>query len=119
MPHAVIEYSANIASQMDASQLVALVHGKMLDCEIFNKPDIKTRAYEATHYAVGESGRDGGFVHVTIALLAGRPVEKRQQLSQSLLAALVDALPGVDQLTVDLREMERETFSKRQAIIPK
>jgi 5-carboxymethyl-2-hydroxymuconate isomerase len=112
MPHAVLEYSANIAPSVRTSGIVADIHRIMLDCGLFTPDSIKTRAYSTDMFHVGQLAEEGSFAHVTIALLAGRIVEQRKMLSDNMLALLKASLPHADSLTVEIREMDKDTYGK-------
>ncbi|WLI15264.1 hypothetical protein [Pseudomonas sp. FP603] len=46
-------------------------------------------------------------------LFAGRSAEQQRSLASAVLAALVGLLPDVEALSMDVREMPRETFVNR------
>jgi 5-carboxymethyl-2-hydroxymuconate isomerase len=112
MPHAIIEYSANINSAVIELDAVQVVHDVMLTCGLFQPEAIKTRLHAVNDFMVGVKDRTGSFLYLQVAILTGRTVEQRQALSDALLAALGDALPPIDELTVEIREMDRETYRK-------
>jgi 5-carboxymethyl-2-hydroxymuconate isomerase len=112
MPHLTIEYSANLQQAVQAGDVLALAHDCMIQSGLFAVPaDIKTRAYRAGLFLVGTDPA-ASFAHATVHLLAGRTVEQKQALTQALLAVLRAALPSANQLSVDIRDMERETYRK-------
>lgn len=113
MPHAVIEFSANLAEVMQATKATAAVHQAMIASGLFAVPaDIKTRAYAAQDFLVGELGQQGSFVHVTISLLEGRTIAQKQALTDLVRDALQQLLPTVEQLSVDIRDMTKDTYRK-------
>jgi 5-carboxymethyl-2-hydroxymuconate isomerase len=113
MPHAVIEFSANLAEVMQATKATAAVHQAMMASGLFAVPaDIKTRAYAAQDFLVGELGQQGCFVHVTISLLEGRTIAQKQALTDLVRDALQQLLPTVEQLSVDIRDMTKDTYRK-------
>jgi len=112
MPHAVIDYSANIEEEVIDADVVNLVHSALSDSGLFQAKDIKTRAYIAGDYMVGEKGPDGNFVHVAVAILEGRSAEQKQKLSQSVFDAVRKELPAVDSLTVEIRELAKDSYRK-------
>ena len=61
MPHAVIEYSANIEQRIKQADLVPRVHQAMLESGLFGPDSVKTRAFGFTDYCVGQALRDGSF----------------------------------------------------------
>lgn len=111
MPHCIIECPASLARRVGEQTLLAAVHDA-IDASGFFKPgDIKARLALYEHYRCGATQDD--FVHVTLALFSGRSVEQRRSLSLATLAALVALLPEVEALSMDVREMPRETFVNR------
>lgn len=116
MPHAVIEYPSSLRPRAEAAGLLQAVHGVMLQSGLFTAGDIKTRVYETAQWVVGEAAAgEGEFVHLTVSLLAGRTVEQRQALSNAMHAVLLEKLPATMQLTVNIHEMDRDTYKKRVA----
>jgi 5-carboxymethyl-2-hydroxymuconate isomerase len=112
MPHAVLEYSVNADNAIRASQVVDQLHKIMLDCGLFTPAAIKTRAHSTNQYQVGERGDAGSFAHVTVSLLAGRSIEQRKKLSDAILNLLKTSLPDLDSVTVEIREMDSDTYGK-------
>ena len=112
MPHVVIDYSENMASAVQEFKIPEILHEIMISCGLFSPEAIKTRAYAANHFFVGTKGQGGKFLHVSVAILLGRTTEQKQLLSHSLSDALTEKLPGIDSITVEIREMDRETYQK-------
>ncbi len=107
MPHAIIEHSKNVAGD-----LCGPVHDVMLKSGLFDSNAIKTRSYMTGQFLVGDKRETGSFIHVTASVLEGRTVEQRKQLSADLIDTLKSHFPDVDQITVDIREMLRDTYGK-------
>lgn len=112
MPHAIIEYSANIAQDLIADQITPSVHQAMIASGLFQTDAIKTRSHPVTDFMVGAKGREGTFVYIMVALLAGRTPDQRHALSTAILAAIKPALSHIDQVTVEIRDMDRDTYLK-------
>ncbi len=112
MPHAVLEYSANLDASHDPGELVATAHAVMTQCGLFSPNAIKTRAYKTQHFCVGEQGSEGMFLHVTIQLLEGRTLAQRSALTQAMFDALRPMLPEAAKLSVDSVDMVKETYRK-------
>ncbi len=78
--------------------------------------DIKSRAVKVESFQVGTSLSSRGFIAVKLSLLSGRSAQVKQQLSQSLLAALQDLgdwpADVQVQLSVQLVDMDRDAYSK-------
>lgn len=112
MPHVVIEYSDNLASDVKEADLVEILHHAIGQCGLFKPDDIKTRAYAASDFLVGENGRDGSFVHLTVSIKSGRTPEQRQALAATLLDMLKAHIAVAEQLTVDIRELDATIYQK-------
>ena len=83
MPHLTLEYTRNLSGFEPAPALAAINHA-MLDSGLFGEPDIKSRAQALDCYQVGIQALPRGFVHVRIALLAGRSAKMAQKFSSVL-----------------------------------
>ena len=95
------------------SKIVPALHNVMIESGLFNTNDIKSRAYPAHHFAVGEKGTSGSFAHAWIYLLEGRTLEQKIALTKAIKNALKTHLTQIDQLSVDIRDMARDTYQKR------
>jgi 5-carboxymethyl-2-hydroxymuconate isomerase len=115
MPHLVIEYSATLHSHMQSEDVLGAAHQVMIESGLFSAKDIKTRAYVADDFLVGEKGQDGSFLHVTVSLLEGRTLEQKQALSDTLRDVIAASVAHVEQLSVDVQDMVRETYRKYSA----
>lgn len=115
MPHLTLEYTRNLAD-FDPVPVLAALNEAMFDSGLFGESDIKSRAYGVDCYQVGVRDMPRAFVHVRIALLAGRSDEERKALADSVLAALTPfagAHPvGEVQLSVETTELHRPSYAK-------
>ena len=93
MPHLIIEYSEEIAGDVDLDALVDAAHGGAMASGLFPEYDIKTRAIAYARHRTGQT-RDS-FVHLTLRLLSGRDDAQKAALSESVLGAIEPLLPGV------------------------
>ncbi len=110
MPHCIIEYAQDVERRVPVDRLLEAVHQGALASGLFREEDIKTRALSYRHYRVGRARTD--FVHVTVRLLSGRTAEQRAALSQSVLNALQGLGLTMISLTVEVQEIERESYAK-------
>ncbi len=115
MPHLTIEYTDNL-HHVQAEPLLLALNRALLDSGQFDEPDIKSRALRLQAYRTGTSPQPRAFVHAQLAILSGRSVETKQQLSASLLRVLQSACEGAGvpsvQLSVDVQDMERACYAK-------
>ena len=111
MPHCIIDYSADVAEQVDIERLLEAVHLGAMDSGLFPEYDIKTRAIAYAHHRTGQT-RDS-FVHVTVHLLDGRDDAQKAGLSEGVLARIEPMLPGVVSVGVEICDMHRASYRKR------
>ncbi|VXC73222.1 5-carboxymethyl-2-hydroxymuconate isomerase [Pseudomonas sp. 8Z] len=112
MPHCLIEASAEVLQFISEDELLRLVHEHIAASGVCPPSDIKVRLSLYQHaYVAGEPGL---FVHLICYVLSGRDEEQRRELSRRVVRALLERLPEVPALSMDVREMRRETFSNRR-----
>ena len=111
MPHCIIDYSIEIAEEIDIDALLAAVHDGAMASGLFPEYDIKTRALGYRHHRTGQT-RDS-FVHVALHLLSGRSEAQKAQLSESVLAKIEPLLPAVVSVGVEICEIHRDSYRKR------
>ena len=117
MPHLALEYSANVPDSVDWQRVMVRVHRALLTLDLFRVEDLKSRAIRLEHVLVGDGSMTTGFVHLTVSILSGREPETRHAISHRCLEVLGEELaPAARQLrldiTVDVREMERQGYAK-------
>jgi 5-carboxymethyl-2-hydroxymuconate isomerase len=111
MPHCIIDYSQDVAAQVDIDRLIEAVHLGAMDSGLFPEYDIKTRALAFTHHRTGQT-RDS-FVHVAVHLLDGRSDDEKTGLSEGILARIEPMLPDVVSVGVEICDMHRASYRKR------
>lgn len=110
MPHLILEYAAELDAFIDS--VMAAVQRAALASGLMRAEDIKVRAQPFTHYRLhGPSA--ARFVHLSCRLLAGRSDEQKVELATRLRAALVEQLPEVHSLSVDIVDMDPGAYKKR------
>jgi 5-carboxymethyl-2-hydroxymuconate isomerase len=110
MPHCIIEYSSTLANTVSPDTLMESVHTGTANSGLFDVSDIKTRAIPFNHCM---SGRVNPlFIHVCVRVLSGRTPKQRHDLSDTVLKALsLLPLPPIS-LTVEVVEIETQSYSK-------
>lgn len=116
MPHLTLEHSANLAA-FDAQALLLTLNESLATSGHFeNELDIKSRGLRREAFQVGTSSAPRAFVHATLSILSGRTLDTRRALTERVLAVLKAhcvAPSGTHlQLSVQLVEMERESYAK-------
>ncbi|MBY4726751.1 MULTISPECIES: 5-carboxymethyl-2-hydroxymuconate Delta-isomerase [Burkholderia] len=115
MPHLTLEYSANLDG-FDAGATLRALNAALAASGHFNELDIKSRALRFDAFAVGTSPAPRAFVHAKLAVLSGRTIDVKRELSDQVLAELkrhVVAPPGTHlQLSAEILDLERESYAK-------
>ena len=111
MPHCIIDYSQDIAGQIEIDTLMDAVHQGAMDSGLFPEYDIKTRARGFEYHRTGQT-RDS-FVHVAVHLLSGREDAQKAALSESVLGKIEPLLPQVVSVGVEICDMHRDSYRKR------
>lgn len=116
MPHLTLEYSANLNAFDTKATLLALNESLATSGHFENELDIKSRGLPRDAFQVGTSSEPRAFVHATLSILSGRTLDTRRALTERVLAVLKAhcvAPSGTHlQLSVQLVEMERESYAK-------
>jgi 5-carboxymethyl-2-hydroxymuconate isomerase len=111
MPHLIVEYSANLESMTDMSELVEVVHAAALKSGVAPIDALRTRAAPRTIFRIGDSHPDNSFVAVVGRFGPGRTAEEKQRFLSSVMEALESSL-GVAatnaMLSVEWQEIDGE-----------
>jgi 5-carboxymethyl-2-hydroxymuconate isomerase len=90
MPHLNIEYSANVADELDVQALVDRIHETALSTGIFPLGGVRTRAEARTHYRIANGNPAAGYIHMIVRIGTGRDVETRRSAGDRIFGALCD-----------------------------
>jgi 5-carboxymethyl-2-hydroxymuconate isomerase len=121
MPHCVLEYSGNVLEKRDFTSFFQGLHQLLVHSGLFGLSDIKSRVVCCREFRVGDGDPSLSFIHLSLYILSGRAREVRQALADRLLAFLKEEFaesckPLNCEMTVDVREMDRETYRKLPAV---
>ena len=116
MPHICLDTTSNLLENPDINDILADLVGNLAEFETVASEAIKAYHTLRTHWVMGE-GAPRGFVHCTVKLISGRPVELRQQIADKMMDTLVRAFrqsiaEGEAGITVDVAEMSAATYRK-------
>ncbi len=117
MPQLTLQYTDNIGSPVDFDHLFSQLHEVLSDVAGIRIENCKSRAMELSDYRIGRGEAGGAFVHVDVAILAGRPIETRGEIGRRMLEVLRGAyaqpLDELDlQITVEIRDMQSDLYFK-------
>ena len=90
MPHIIVEYSANLESQISAQKLVERLHRTALATGVFPIGGLRTRAERRDVYAVADGDPENAFVAVVARIGEGRDADTRKRVAADLMRALED-----------------------------
>mgnify|MGYP003627695891 CR=1 FL=1 len=110
MPHCIIEYSQKLENEVTPVKLMGAVFKGTLNSNLFEADDIKTRIIPFQHHLTGGSKQN--FIHVILKILSGRSIDQRLALSKSVLSELNKVTSTAASLTVEVVEIEKESYSK-------
>jgi 5-carboxymethyl-2-hydroxymuconate isomerase len=95
MPHILIEYSANLESQLDFPVFLTGLRDTALSTGVFPLGGIRVRAYRADHYIVADGYPDNAFVHLMLRVGHGRDLETRKKACDAIFASACDYLAAL------------------------
>ena len=111
MPHCIIEYSKTLNTRVEPGKLVEVVHESVLESGLFEANHIRVRAAAYEDHVIGYAVND--FIHVTLRILSGRNQQQKKELTERVLAALeMIGLTSIS-ITVEVIDIDRETYSRK------
>jgi 5-carboxymethyl-2-hydroxymuconate isomerase len=89
MPHTIVEYSDNLASDGDISGLLRKIAAKLCDSGgVFPIGGVRVRAHPAHDYVIADGKDDYAFVHIVVKLGAGRPADFKKRFFGELFEVI-------------------------------
>ncbi len=109
MPHCIVEHSPCV----DPKELNQKVFLGALESGLFapDGSDIKVRSIVYENYQTGAVKED--FIHVGLRILSGRSDADKLSLSQCVLTQLESLNLSKASLTVEIVDMDRDSYSKK------
>ena len=116
MPHILLDTTANIQENAELPEILQDLVAELARHETIQPESIKAYHTLRPVWVTG-TGAPEGFIHCEVAILAGRPLELRRAISQGIESVLrhhfaASLESGDAGLTVEIREMDRETYVK-------
>jgi 5-carboxymethyl-2-hydroxymuconate isomerase len=120
MPHLTLEYTDNL--DFEIQPLLARLHQELVATGAVNLKGIKSRAVRLTDYRIADGDLDYAFVHVSLLIREGRPLEVQQEAARRVMNVLKETFGlrfenGYLSLSVDIKEM-REGIAQTLHNIP-
>ena len=116
MPHMIIEFSQELASDKRVGSMMQAVHEAAFSSGLFEQSHIKIRMIPIQYYLTANS-RDS-FLHAQLRILSGRTPEQKKMLSQAVLASITDQHWPVKRITVEVVDMDRDSYYRYTAENP-
>ena len=115
MPHCIIEYSQELIQEISIKELMTAVFQGAVQSTLFSVEDIKVRAIAYNDFYVEDASQENQqrFIHVSCKILSGRTLDQRQKLSQLLLSHLAEFAIYSVSISVEIVDMERESYYKK------
>lgn len=111
MPHIVVEYSKALESNVDFPKLLKELHLDLVGRDTVGHEHVKTYALPISFCEVGLDETPNSMLHVILKLLPGRPVVLKNEMAQGL-RTILRAYVGDISVTVEIQELEAETYCK-------
>jgi 5-carboxymethyl-2-hydroxymuconate isomerase len=93
MPHQIIEYSANLESEVDIEALVRVLHETAAGIDALPIGGLRTRAVARQHYQIADGHPDNTFINVVLRLAPGRPFDVRKAAGEKSLMRYRNWMP--------------------------
>jgi 5-carboxymethyl-2-hydroxymuconate isomerase len=118
MPHFILEYSRNLEPELDVDRLFSELRAAALETGLFPPAGIRFRAYPCERYLVADGKPENGFVHLTLKLGHGRPLDVRRSAGEKLFSALTAHLNPLYEtrplaISFEMRELDPELSFKK------
>ena len=114
MPHLVIEHTPIL--ELDPQRVLEAAMAALAGTGEFDMTNTKGRITPLGLSAVSHPDDGSGFVACRVSVLSGRTAEQRRAVSSAVTEAVAAALPAVThrvQITTEVLEMDRETYTKQ------
>lgn len=92
MPHFILEYSANLDSDLDLDGLFEALHQTAMDTGVFALGGVRFRAHRCEHYLIADGDLDNAFVHLTARIGRRRDPDVRREVGEKIFNTLVEYL---------------------------
>jgi 5-carboxymethyl-2-hydroxymuconate isomerase len=110
MPHIIVEYARGACPELQLPSMLDAVHQAVADSGLFATDNIKTRLLNVDAYRLAVQYQY--FIAVQCRIHPGRSSEQKQALSQSILKAIQLYVYANTVITVEVIEMDRNSYAK-------
>jgi len=116
MPHIHLETTSDLWENGAIPDILEALVSRLATFETISAPSIKATHSLRSVWAMGMGGRSG-YAHCTVSILTGRPPELKRRIADGLYAVMKQCFvesdsTGEASLTLEVREMEADTYRK-------
>ena len=121
MPHLMIDYSANVESDVDMGALCDTLRDVAASIDAFPLAGVKVRAVRVDHYAIADGNPEHGFIDISVRIREGRDMQTKQNAAHKLFDAANEFVADVMQrrslaLSLELRDIDAALSPKSGSI---
>jgi 5-carboxymethyl-2-hydroxymuconate isomerase len=121
MPHFIIEYSANLESQVDMTALCRAVLKAALATGVFEIGAVRVRAIKCEHYAIADDKPENAFIDASVRGAKRRTPEQKKAVGEAVMAAMASLVEPLfkDQnfaLSVEVRDIDPDLSWRRNSL---
>jgi 5-carboxymethyl-2-hydroxymuconate isomerase len=121
MAHFMIDYSANLETEIDFGALCNHLRIAGISTGVFAKKGIRVRALRADHWSIVDGSPEHGYVHLVVRLRGGRDLESRKRATNAVFAAMTGFLADVIEtrsiaVSMEMADMDPELSPKLNTI---
>ena len=110
MPHIIVEYAEQLFDDSEIQILLDVMHRSISDSGLFEEGHIKTRAYPFNDFT--NAGKKNPYIHVQARIKSGRDADNKKALGKEILAGLKTLDIQASVVTVEIIDMDRESYAK-------
>lgn len=110
MPHIIVEYAEQLAQDVKVDTILQVIHTSISDSGLFKASQIKTRAYSFAHFT--NAGQHEPYIHIQARIKSGRDADNKKQFGKVILAGLVELKIPASVITVEVIDMDRDSYGK-------
>ena len=110
MPHIIVEYPEQRVNYTQVGAILESIHHAIADSGLFKADQIRTRAYAFKNFT--NAGGSDPYIHIQARIKAGRDVDNKKQLGDVILKGLSALNIPASVITVEIIDMERESYGK-------
>ena len=112
MPHIKLEHTENVQWKTPIQDIFLKLQTVLIQHARVKPENCKSRATELKDFYCTGKSCSGGFIHLEISLLSGRPEEVKTNIGREcsrIIQSFIDNIAGI-QVSVELRDMDHKSY---------